>query len=113
MPKAKRRSLRLNGHLIAAIAATAYFAFHFIHGDRGAAALLEARAELMTAQAELAEAEAKRDALSSRVALLRPETLDADMLEEQARALLNFAGARDYVLETTPKRSMTAARPMN
>lgn len=107
-----RRAPRLNLHLAAALLAFAYFAFHIVHGERGAVALLEARAGLAAAEAARVAAEAERDALGARVALLRPESLDADMLEEQARELLNFAVAGDYVLATEPWRSMTASRPV-
>lgn len=106
MPKRRPARPRVNIQLIAAVAALGYFGFHFVHGDRGAVALLEARAELAAAQGALKTAEHVRDSLDSRVALLRPESLDADMLAEQARRQLNFAGAREFVLETP--RALTA-----
>jgi cell division protein FtsB len=36
--------------------------------------------------------------LERRVALLRPESLDRDMLEERARAVLNLARPEDRVI---------------
>lgn len=102
--------LGLGWHALAAVAVTAYFAFHFVAGDRGALALLEARATLAVVEAERAEAATAEEALRKRVALLRPSTLDADMLEEQARRLLNFAADADYVLHTPRARPATASR---
>ena len=97
-------------HALAAIVVAAYFAYHFVAGDRGALALLEARATLNAVEAERTAAAADEAALRKRVALLRPSTLDADMLEEQARRLLNFAADADYVLQTPRGRPATASR---
>ncbi|MEK9596102.1 MAG: hypothetical protein VW057_09085, partial [Rhodospirillaceae bacterium] len=40
----------------------------------------------------------RRQLIEDRVALLRPESLDRDMLEERARAMLNLGYATDVVI---------------
>jgi cell division protein FtsB len=74
-----------------------YFAHHSIHGTRGLIARDARHAEITAARVVLAEAEAERDAMERKVAGLRAEHLDRDMLEERARALLNVV-ARDEII---------------
>lgn len=79
-----------------------YFAFHAVEGDYGLAALerLEARAAAL--EAELAAAKDERSRLERHVALMRPESLDADLVEERARQALNMVAPRDLVILTAP-----------
>ena len=67
-----------------------YFSFHLLHGDRGYFALqgLDDRLSEVTAQYE--KAHAQRETLENRVRLLRPASLDLDMLDERARAVLGY-----------------------
>lgn len=75
-----------------------YFVWHGLHGAYGlwSARALETRiAEL---SAELDELRRERETLEQRVSLLRPESLDPDMLEERAMALLNHAHPNDVII---------------
>ena len=75
-----------------------YFAYHAVEGDRGLRSWLKLRQEIADAKSSEAELSAERDRLERRVALLRPESLDRDMLEERARAVLNLARPEDRVI---------------
>jgi cell division protein FtsB len=75
-----------------------YFAYHSIEGDRGLVAWLRLQDQIRTATAELSEQQAERKALERRVSLLKPESLDRDLLEERVRVVLNYA-RRDEILE--------------
>jgi cell division protein FtsB len=81
-----------------ACAVGGYFVYHLQSGDHG----LEARAALEKRKAvlggELAGLEDVRKRLERDVALLRPESLDPDMLDERARAILNLAHPDDLVM---------------
>lgn len=68
-----------------------YFAYHSVQGERGIAAWLEMRTESHSLQIELSELRHERKELEKRVALLRPESLDPDLLDERARAVLGFS----------------------
>ena len=48
-------------------------------------------------------ARAERETLERRVRLLNPGSLDADMLEERARLMLNYGHAYDIII-LDPKR---------
>jgi cell division protein FtsB len=84
--------------MVACLALLGYFAWHgfkgprnFDHRDR-----LIAKAERLDGALQTIRAE--RTALDRRVALMRPESIDPDMLDELARNVLNFAKPSDLVL---------------
>ena len=81
-----------------------YFAYHAVQGARGLNAWWRLTQKIALAEATLDALNGQRAALEARVALLRPESLDPDMLEERARTLLNF-GRPDEITILLPKES--------
>jgi cell division protein FtsB len=77
-----------------------YFGYHLVNGDRGLLAMALLQREVQTAEQNLAEAEETRKIWERRVAALRNQSLDPDMLDERARALLNYARKDDIVIFT-------------
>jgi len=75
-----------------------YFAYHLVHGDRGYFALKGLEKKLSAAEAKYDENVAERQALENRVKLLRPGSLDLDMLDERARVVLGFAKPDERVI---------------
>ncbi|PLX39483.1 MAG: septum formation inhibitor [Hyphomicrobiales bacterium] len=75
-----------------------YFAYHAFHGEYGLLAQARLEGEKAALQGELDRLAGERAALSSRVSMLRPESLDADMLDELARANLSYTKPGDLVL---------------
>lgn len=67
-----------------------YFVYHTVQGEKGLYAYLSLSQEAQHARATLATVRAKREALEQRVILLRPDSLDLDMLEERARTVLGL-----------------------
>src|SRR5690349_1261896 len=98
-----------------ACGAGGYFAYHLEIGDHGleARADLERRKEVLAG--ELAGLKEVRNRLERDVALLRPESLDPDMLDERARAILNLAHPDDLMVlkrrQPAPDPSATIAMP--
>jgi len=76
----------------------AYFAYHAVQGDRGLIAWWNLRYEIEKTSAELADVTAERQALEQRVSLLRPGSLDPDMLEERARVMLGAVHPDDLIV---------------
>jgi len=72
----------------------AYFGYHAIEGDRGLLAYLALTQELKKAEISRDLIGADRQVLERRVALLRPEGVDPDMLDERVRLMLDL-GRRD------------------
>ena len=61
-------------------------------------AWLRLEQELAEARALDAELAAEEARLAQHIALMRPDHLDPDMLEEQARLLLNYGRSDDYLV---------------
>lgn len=80
----------------------AYFGMHAYSGNRGLKAKEDLASQMSSLSAELDKLKAERTDWQRRVALLRPESVDPDMLDEQARALLDYVHPRDLVLSTRP-----------
>jgi cell division protein FtsB len=98
MPKAKEKK----SHVISTtlfVLLFAYFCYHAISGDRGLLALIQFNKRVDSLRAEADSVRAKRLQLEHRVSLLKPDSLDLDMLDEQARKLLGYAGKDETVYE--------------
>lgn len=105
MPRTQsyRRRLSRAAAPAAFLCLISYFGYHAVHGDHGLLALrdLNARAQAMEHQAAaLAD---RRRQLETKVALLRPDNLDPDMLDERARRTLGFVHPDEIVI-LRPKR---------
>ena len=75
-----------------------YLVFLLVHGGRGYFALQglnEKNAEVQTAYQKVLD---ERMMIERRVSLLRPETLDTDMLEQQAQYLLGFYSDESFLM---------------
>lgn len=78
--------------------AVCYLAFHALNGDRGLYAYLKQSRHLESSQEELQSLVAKREELENRVHLMSSESLDLDLLDEQARRVLGSAGENEIVI---------------
>jgi cell division protein FtsB len=76
----------------------AYFWVHAHSGNHG----LEAQQDLLQQEAELSSeltrVKAERASWEHRVVLLRPGSIDPDLLDERARAQLDYVHPRDLIL---------------
>jgi cell division protein FtsB len=87
------------------LAITGYFAWNAVHGSRGLEAQQVQRAELLRAQAEFAAVDTERAQWEIRIADLSPQSIGPDMLDDQARRVLNLADPGDLVVQLSPARS--------
>ena len=76
----------------------AYFGYHAVEGNRGLRTWYTVDAEITQAEKTHADLIQRRQLIEDRVALMRPESLNRDMLEERARAMLNLGYATDVVI---------------
>jgi cell division protein FtsB len=79
-----------------------YFTYHAIEGEYGLFALGKLQDRVASLQGELDRATADRIRMERHVALMRPESLDPDMIDERAREALNMADAKDIVIFLDP-----------
>jgi cell division protein FtsB len=84
------------------LAMLGYFALHAWSGPRGFAHRDALETRLLALQAESSAIVIARRHLEDKVALMSPDHVDPDMLEELARSQLDMAGANDLVVRTSP-----------
>jgi cell division protein FtsB len=80
------------------LALVAYFAWNATHGNHGLIAYAQRQQLLKEAQNDLSAVEAERTEWERRVAALQSDHLDSDMLDEQARAMLNLSDPGDIIV---------------
>jgi cell division protein FtsB len=76
----------------------AYFGYHALTGSRGLLAWRDLNAELASTRQELDALRAERTALAEKVARLRHDGLDADLIDELARRQLSLADPLDVII---------------
>jgi len=93
-----------------AIGFSAYFAWHGWHGSFG----VEARRQLdVTAdqlRAELADLSHEKETIERRVRLLRPQSLESDMLDERGREILGYAEGNEIALYPNARPQLAPTR---
>ncbi len=76
-----------------------FLGWHGYYGERSLAKSKALEARVETLGENLSEVRAEREALEAHVSLLRPESIDPDMVEELARRTLGFTREGDLVLD--------------
>lgn len=76
----------------------AYFAWQATQGSRGLHAYAERQSEQVAALAELKSAKSDLAVWQRRVAALRSDHLDLDVLDERVRAMLNLSHPDDIIV---------------
>ena len=103
----RKRARHILGPVLGACLA-GYFVYHAVQGDRGLMAWLMLNQQIREATAVRDSVAAERAAWEHRVALLRPDSLDPDMLDERARAVLNLGNPDELVILPDPPRAGAA-----
>ncbi|MEE2567506.1 FtsB family cell division protein [Hyphobacterium marinum] len=78
----------------------AYFGYHALNGEQGVLNWIVVKNRIVETEAELAATVAERESLELRAERLRSDSLDLDYMEERARAILNVAHPRDFIVKT-------------
>lgn len=85
------------GYFIAAFV-TLYFGFFIIFGDKGLIQLFALQKQIDNKEISKQEAAARMQAKKNLVDGMKPESLDIDLLDEQARKTLGYAGKNEVIL---------------
>jgi cell division protein FtsB len=80
------------------LGALAYLGYHFFEGERGLKASWSLDQRLEKAASERQTLAVERRRLEARVALLREDGIDRDMLDERLRQMLNMVQPDDIVI---------------
>ena len=78
---------------------TVYFGWNAIHGARGLQAQQVQRQELAQARQQFAAVDAQRAEWETRIAALDSQSIGLDMLDDQARQVLNLAEPTELVVQ--------------
>jgi len=102
-PMVTRRRVRTILNTIAlytiAVLLIGYFGINAYTGDHGLRAKQDLDVQITELTDELAALRAERANWERRVALLQSQSIDADMLDERARAVLNYTDPRELTLQ--------------
>jgi cell division protein FtsB len=93
-----RSILTALGLYLGAVLFVGYFAVNAYTGDRGLKAKQGLDVQIAELSGELAGLRQSRAQWERRLALLRPNSLDPDMLDERARILLGYVHHHDVVM---------------
>ncbi|MDQ2954983.1 MAG: septum formation initiator family protein [Pseudomonadota bacterium] len=98
-----RSALTALGLYILAALLIGYFGVNAYTGNRGLKAQHDLEMQIGELTGEIARLKAERAQWQRRVSLLRSDNLDPDMLDERARALLDYVHPRDLTLLLKPR----------
>ncbi len=76
----------------------AWFGSYGVNGSHGMFALVRINEGIVQKEAELARVRAERAALEHRVSLIKPESIDPDLLDELARSMLGYAAKGELII---------------
>ena len=93
-----RRLVRQTLPPLLCVLVIAYFGYHAVQGERGVLAHARLAAELAEIEVVAARVKAARERLERRVALMHPDHIDPDMLDEQVRDVLGLAHPDDLII---------------
>lgn len=95
---AHRYLIRQNLFACIGICICLYFAYHALYGNRSYIKWMQLNSQIETTSQKLSELQKDRVELEQKVAMMRPGSVDADLLEEQVRLVLGYKHKDEKVL---------------
>ena len=87
-----------------------YLLFHVLSGERGLYAMLREERRLELLKKELSEVAIERKAIESHIRLVSEDSIDLDMLDEQAHTVLDAASENEVVIPLHTDKPPIAAQ---
>ncbi len=97
----RRRARHILGPVLW-LAIAGYFSYHAVSGERSLLVWLQLNQQITEARNTAQSLAGERWIIEKRVALLRPDNLDPDMLEERVRIMLGLARDDEVVIFDAP-----------
>jgi cell division protein FtsB len=94
----RKETARLMLYFLLCAGLIAYFSYHAVHGKHGLRAKAELTARVEALESELQTLKAERLRLERKAAGMIGPRRDPDLIEEEARTVLNFAHPDDIIL---------------
>jgi cell division protein FtsB len=102
--KRLRSILNALGLYVMAALLIGYFGVNAYSGNHGLKAKQDIDRQTATLSGELARLQSERTQWERRIALLKSDDIDPDMLDERARTLLDYVDADDLIMMIKPDR---------
>lgn len=96
--KKKQSFIRKNILAIVGLCLSLYFSYHLVAGHRGYYSLVNLEREITVLTAKYAALEAEREVVERKVKMMRPGSVDRDLLEERARHVLGYQRSDEVAL---------------
>ena len=94
----KRYILRKNLMAVIGICLSFYFCYHLVAGQRGYFRLMSLERQIVEVTAQHDTVKAEREAVEKKVVMMRPGSIDRDLLEERIRYVLGYRYADEFIL---------------
>lgn len=94
----KRYLFRRNMFVVIGLCLSVYFCYHLIAGQRGYFRLVSLSSQVASVSADYDVLRAERESLEKRVVMMRPGSIDRDLLEERARHILGYRHKDELIL---------------
>lgn len=94
----QRYVFRQNLIAVIGVCLSFYFCYHLIAGERSYLRLVSLNRQIETTEKQYALSSAEREALEQKVVMMRPGSVNRDLLEEQSRKVLGFHYKDEKVL---------------
>jgi cell division protein FtsB len=89
---------RRNILAVIGVCLSVYFCYHLVAGQRGYFRLLSLNHQVSTVNEDYKVLYAEREAVEKRVVMMRPGSIDRDLLEERARHVLGYRHKDELIL---------------
>lgn len=87
-----------SGFFMCLVLVCVYFSFYAVRGERGLLKYINLSQEVAQARELEAKYAKEKDEWADKVKSLSPESLDLDMLDQQAHLVLNMVGEKEFVI---------------
>lgn len=94
----KRHILRQNMMAVIGICLSFYFCYHLVAGQRGYFRLVSLERQVIEISSKYDNLQGDRNAVEKKVVMMRPGSIDRDLLEERVRHVLGFRQADELIL---------------
>ena len=93
-----RYLIRQNLVLLIGLCLSFYFCYHLLAGPRSYLRLMSLENQISSVTQDYQQVKAQRSALERKVIMMRPGSIDRDLLEEQARKALGYRYEGELVI---------------
>lgn len=94
----KRFILRRNMLAVIGVCLSFYFCYHLIAGQRGYFRLMSLENQVIHTSTEYAGLKSEREEVEKKVVMMRPGSIDRDLLEERARHILGYRHKDELIM---------------